>query len=387
MKKLLLIVALLTISLTLCFSQAAVSGWGRGLFVPVAVADDDMQSLLQVSWDAKPPRIGFTISGSSDNIGAQVDVNYDGYAVKAGDNQKIWVKPMEMLTITIGAFFDETLRGNAGFVANNWVRPAGIIGDDVVFYRVGRDAGTNAEIAIAPVDGLYVYAAFGSVAPSWWNNDWGRWGGETNIWMPGETSDRTDTMALMFEEGQYGAGYDIPGIGVLRAQFLGKVTTIEEPWGVINAAFKLTMVEGLMVDLGAFIPTDTDQAEELATIGLYGNYVMDTLTLHLAGKLTLFEEDENVDGSGDPAFHVGLGVEYGLESGPTIQADLRYANDKFSGMEDGQIDIGLFAKWSYSNGLWGIGAQMSTNNFTTGVVKDDPTAMAIIIPIRLEYWL
>jgi hypothetical protein len=352
MKKLLLIVALLTISLTLCFGQATVSGWGRGLFVPVAVADGDIGAGIQTSWGG-PPRIGFTISGSSDNVGAQVDILFDASkhltadfkkeVITPGDQQKIWVKPIEMLTISVGRIFDDTLRGNAGFCANNWVRPNGIVGDDHVFARIGRDNGTNVAITVAPTDGAYVYAAFGSVAPSWWDLSWGSYGGETCLWDPSATTTRTDTMALMLEEGQYGAGYDIPGIGVVRAQFLGKVTGIEEPWGLINAAFKLTMIEGMTLDLGAYIPTDSDQnGMKIASVRLYGNYVMDTLTLHLVGLVDLFEEIDGVDGSGDPGFHVGLGVEYGLADGPTIQADLRYANDVYSTMEDGQIDVGLF---------------------------------------------
>jgi len=384
MKKLLLLVLLLTISLTLTYGQATVSGWGRGIFTVAAVADSDVGSLLQASWGG-PPRIGFSISGSSDNIGAHADVLFDGAGVAAGDQQKMWVKPIEMLTITMGKLFDDTLRGSAGFCALNWVRPVGIVGDDLIFMRVGRSDGTNVEIAVAPVDGAYIYAAFGTVMPGWWDLAWGPW--ETNLWTPSTTTTRTDIMTLMLEEGQYGAGYDIPGIGVIRAQFIGKASAIEEPWGIINAAFKFTMVEGLVIDLGAFIPTDSDQnGMNIATIGLGGNYVMDTLTLHLAAQINLYEEIEGVDGSGDPGFHVGLGAEYGLADGPTIQADVRYANDVYSGMEDGQIDIGVFAKWSYSNGLWGFGVQASTNNFTTGVVKDDPTAMAIVIPIRVEYW-
>jgi opacity protein-like surface antigen len=385
MKKVLLIVALLTISLaSLTFAQATVGGWGRGVFVPVAVADGDVKALLQSSWGG-PNRVGFSISGSSDNIGAQADMIYDGGAVAVGDQFKAWVKPIEMLTITIGQAFDDTLRGSEGFCAYNWVRPNGIVGDDLTFMRIGRTAGANVIVAAAPVDGAYVYAALGTVVPGWWDFSWGSY--TMNLFNPDASIARADTMSLMLEEGQYGAGYDIAGIGVIRAQFLGQTSDYAdpEPWGIINAAFKLTMVEGLAVDIGAYIPTDSEMnGGNIATVAVGGNYVMDTLTLHLAALVNLYDED--ISGIADPGFTVGLGVEYGLADGPTIQGDFRYSNDIYSGMEDGQIDIGAFAKWSYSNGLWGIGIQMSTNNFTTGVIKEEVDAMAIVIPIRIEYW-
>jgi hypothetical protein len=382
MKKVLLIVTLLTLSLSFTYAQASVSGWGRGIFVPVAVADEDPISKTQATWGGAP-RIGFTISGSSDNIGAQADITFDGGGVGTGDNVKIWAKPIEMLTVTIGQFFDDTLRGSGSFCSFNWVRPGGIVGDDLVFMRVGRINGTNFEVALAPADGAYIYAAFGHVMPGWWDLAWGPW--EIDLWDPAaRPTCGTEIMMQMLKEGQYGAGYDIPGIGVIRAQFMGKASLSDEPWGIINAAFKLTMVEGLMVDLGGFIPTDSDQNNgNIAAIALYGNYVMDTLTLHLAGILNLYDED--FTGSADPGFNVALGVEYGLEGG-RIQADVRYSNDVYSSLDDGQIDIGLFYKFEYSNGLFGIGAQMTTGNFTTGVTKTDPSTMAFIIPIRLEYW-
>jgi hypothetical protein len=388
MKKVLLLVMILTISLTtLTFGQAAVSGWGRGVFVPVAVADGDVKSLLQASWGG-PNRLGFTISGSSDNIGAMVDMIYDGGEVAVGDQFKAWVKPIEMLTISIGQIFDDTLRGSSSFCAYNWVRPSNIVGDDLTFMRIGRSNGANVVVAAAPVDGAYVYVALGTVVPGWWNFAWGNW--TMNLFSPDASITRTDTMALMLEEGQYGAGYDIPGIGVIRAQFLGQVSDYDdpEPWGLINAAFKLTMVEGLAVDLGAYIPTNSDlNGGQIAQVCIGGNYVMDTLTLHLAGVVDLYDED--ISGIADPGFSVGLGVEYGLDGGLTVQGDVRFSNNIFAYSnpdEDSQIDAGLFAKWSYSNGLWGVGIQMSTNNFTTGVIKEDPTAMAIVIPIRVEYW-
>jgi opacity protein-like surface antigen len=364
MKKLLLVVALLTISLTLTFAQASVSGWGRGLFV-IAGGGDDIMAINRVSWGGAP-RIGFTVSGSSDNVGAQLDFVGDGGSVGAGDQQKIWVKPIEMLTITVGRAFDDTLRGSASFCAYNWLRPDGITGDDAVFLRVCDQfgyAGTNVIVALDPAPGAHVYASFGGILGS------------------------SGTFADVAKLGQYGAGYDIPGIGLVRAQYIGRSAGDEDldiaAWGHINAAFKLTMIEGLMLDIGGFIPTDSDQAGSVATISLYGNYTMDTITLHLSGDITLFDSEV----SEDPAFGVGLGAEYGLADGPTLQADVRYRNNVAAGNEDGHISGLLAAKWSYSNGIFGVGFQVTNQNFAGGdVVKNDPADIVFALPIRLEYW-
>jgi hypothetical protein len=383
MKKLLLIVALLTISLTVCFGQAAVSGWGRGIFIPVVAADGDPQSGTVASWYHGGPRIGFTISGSSDNVGAHVDILFDGNAVGVGDQAKIWVKPVEMLTLSIGMIFDDTLRGNAGFCAYNWLRFDAMTGDDMVFERIGAKGMQSQFVAsIAPVDGAYIVMGLGRTVPSWKT--------DTDVNLMKTSGVDNKVMENMFKQGQYAVGYDIPGIGLMRAQFIGYPSATDDLNGLINAAFKLTMVEGLMLDIGGKIPMDSEQAGgKTAEIDIYANYTMDTLVLHLAGDIHINEEIDFVN-LGELGFGVAVGVEYGLDGGLTIQADARYRNsialNVLDDEGDGLIGGGIFAKWSYSNGIFGLGLEVVNTNYTFEAVKEDPTAMVIAIPIRLEYW-
>jgi len=376
MKKVLLIVALLTLSLAFTYGQATVGGWGRGIFVPLIFSPDgDPTAASMVSWGPGGTRVGFGINGGSDNVGFRADVIVDNGAVGVGDAQMIWVKPIEMLTISVGSLFDDTLRGNGGFVANNWLRyDFAMAGDDYTFGRVGYGGNVNFEVSLAPVDGAYMYVGLG-----------GRGGIDLQGYMWGyDDDDDPDTpnvpydapLELMFKGGQYGAGYDIAGIGVIRAQYLGA-----GDMGTINAAFKLTMVEGLMLDLGAFIDTDSEATGRIATIALYGNYVMDTLTLHLAADMTLPEAD-----GADMPIGLGLGVEYGLEGGLTIQGDVRLSlvgdDTAFAG--------GAFAKWSYSNGIFGLGLELTNSSFANWgsflVDKGAADDIVFAIPIRLEYW-
>lgn len=364
MKKVLLIVALLTLSLAFTYGQATVGGWGRGIFAPLIFSPDgDPTAASMVSWGPGGTRIGFGINGGSDNVGFRADVIVDNGAVGVGDAQMIWVKPVEMLTISVGSLFDDTLRGNAGFVANNWLRyDFAMAGDDYTFGRVGYGGNANFEVALAPVDGAYVYVAFGA-------------GGGLNLqgWMDWDpATDAGNVVETMFKTGQYGGGYDIAGVGVLRAQYIGQGDA-----GLINAAFKLTMVEGLMVDLGGWIPTDSDVAGYVAKIALYGSYTMDTLVLHLAGDVTLPLE------GGDLGYGAALGVEYGLEGGLTVQGDFRYDSSEVFG-------VGAFAKWSYSNGIFGLGVELTNGSFanwgTDLVDKGAADDIVFAIPIRLEYW-
>jgi hypothetical protein len=376
MKKLLLIVVLLTISLTLTFAQATVGGWGRGIFVPLIIADGDPTAASMVTWGPGGTRMGFTVSGKSDNVGVQMDIVVDNGNVNVGDQQKIWVKPIEMLTLSVGRVFDDPLRGSAAFVAYDFLRYDSMVGDGLIFGRVGEMGQVNFEVALTPVDGAFIFAAFGGNG----GIDLQNW-----MWAGGE-----EIMMTMLKQGQYGAGYDIPGIGLIRAQFFGRPTAIDEPWGLINAAFKLTMVQGLMVDIGGAFPTDSDQAGGMqAGAALYAKYTMNTITLHVVGDMAMY--DEAVVGADNTlAFGAGLGVEYGMAGGLSLQGDFRYRNEQASGWADGEIGVGAFAKISYSNGVFGVGLQATNGNFANWgsalVDKTDPAAMVIAIPIRLEYW-
>jgi hypothetical protein len=391
MKKLLLIVALLTISLTFTFAQATVGGWGRGIFVPLIIADGDPTAASLVSWGPGGTRMGFTVSGKSDNVGVQMDVIVDNGAVGVGDQQKIWVKPIEMLTLSAGRIYDDVLRGSASFVAYDFLRYDNMVGDGLIFGRVGEAGQVNFEVALTPVDGAFIFVAFGGNG----GLDLQNW-----MWTPGIT----EVTAEMFKTGQYGAGYDIPGIGLIRAQLMGMpsakllaemaglpTTGLDSDfWGVAQAAFKLTMIENLLVDIGATFPTNSDNAGGMqVAAALYAKYIMNTITIHLEGDLAMF--DEAVVGSDNTlAFGAALAAEYGLEGGISIQGDVRYRNKTATGYEDGEFCAGAFVKISYSNGIFGVGAQVTNGNFANWgsalVDKTDPAAMVFAIPIRLEYW-
>jgi len=365
MKKAVLFIAALVFFCSFGFAQASVGAWGRGI-VSVAGGGDDILMSEHASWGWNT-RVGMTISGTSDNVGFQADFNVDGAGVGAGDQQKIWVKPIDMLTITIGRSFDDTLRGNAVFGAWDWLRYDVIDGEDAIFGRVGITGQSNIEIALAPAEGAYIFAATNQIL-----------GGDAEI---------LAQAAMAYA--QIGAGYTIEGIGQIRLQYVGETSYRAASSGYIEGAFKLTMVEGLVVDLGGkYWMECPDQTSNMAKAALYISYSMDALTIHAYGDLMMYDEDTHV--GDDLGLGFALGVDYSLEGGIGINADVRYANDIKSGYNDGTISGMVGVTMGFSNGLIGIGVEITTGNFVSGdnpmVAKPAPEDMAFAIPIRLEYW-
>jgi hypothetical protein len=365
MKKAVLIIAALVIFTGVAFSQATIGAWGRGVFCVLGGGMEGEEILIaeHASWGWST-RVGVTISATSDNVGFQLDFNGDGGGIGAGDQQKIWVKPIDMLTVTIGRSYDDTLRGNACFGAWDWLRYNVIDGEDAIFSRVGITGQSNIEIALAPAEGAYVFAATNGIL-----------GGDAEV-----SGMEAATKA------QFGLGYTISGIGQIRLQYVGEAKYGKPDSGYVNAAFKLTMVEGLLVDLGGFVWTEEDQKTADMKFAVYAKYGMDALTIHVYGDITLFNSDLDLD----PAFTIAGGLDYNLEGGLSVNADVRYKSENAYDFDNTMISGMVGLKMGFSNGLIGLGVEVTTGNFASGnnpaVPKENPDDVAFAVPIRLEYW-
>lgn len=420
MKKAVLI--LLTLVLIAGFASAQgvkIGAWGRGfLEIAAGTADGQEDPIINPAigwWTGNGPRIGISIIGSSDSVGFQLDMNVDpaGYGatsslvevdvngdvvgpvpqvdvggtptdvaivtsvtgpnfIQRGDQQKIWVKPIDMLTIQLGySLYDDALRGNASFGMYNWIRHSGMPGDGFIFQRVGKvstpyggdSAGANFEIALDPMEGLHIFAGMTPGA-----------GAGTLL----EDAIVTDAM--------YGAGYTIPGIGMARFQFL----SVNEDLGRINAAFKLTAVSGLGLDIGAWIPTDAEVVGEATYINLTASYaVMPTLTLNAIGSIALFTEEATAGliADGYTAWYGGIEGEYALPMDLVATVDVRLTGTT---VEDSDMGWGFLAaiQKNFSNGLVGLGLELTNLGFAGPApsVVDMAKDMVWAVPLRLEYW-
>lgn len=371
MKKALAILMILALVGSAAFAEITFGAWGRGLFVPLQnTGADGAENMANIakSWDNSltNPRVGFSVMGNSDNVGFQIDIYADNSgaddngSLVRGDQAKIWVKPMDKVTVTLGKFFDDTLRGNGTFGSFDWLRAyGGGEGEDFTFTRIcsGDDnknwnSEQGFEVAVKPTDAIFAAVAFCGLDKQ-----------------ATQTADLTDGM-------QIAGGYTIEGIGQIRAQYFSQYLATEtageyDADGTVEVAFKLTAVENLYADFGfrMFTNSDSKNANDTKDINAYANYKVDAATIHVLVAYTL---NATAD---DNAYNFGAGVDYNLDGGITLQGDVRYYNDIRNGGTDAKTTFFAGVKKGFSNGLIGAGFEYMTAGDA-----------GYAIPVRLEYW-
>jgi len=344
-----------------------VTGWGRGLFA-IQGGGDEALGTINESWGGNSVRSTVTITGTSDNVGFVMDIDTNNGNPVAGDQDKIWAKPFDMLTLSVGRIYDDTLRGSESYGAWNWLRYGNMSGDGAIFDRVGEGAEVNFEAALAPTDALYFFGGLG--------------GNGTNLMAAPDTS-----AERVFHGGQFGAGYTINGIGVVRAQYVGSPGGLHLT-DVIGAAFKVTAVPNLTADFGFRYATKPDVSPWDEKISVGADYTaMEALVLHAIGVIGL-------DKVNDTTLEFGAGADYTVDkaSGIGINADVRFLNDAaaFNATTNtsGKSQIGfLFGVFkSFANGVVGIGVEAQTTGlFAAGPDNQtDQSKMVWAIPIKVE---
>lgn len=337
-------------------AKTSIGAWGRGIFVPVATGgldnpggDKNYQTLLGTSW-GNAYRIGITVSGTSQNVGFQTDINSDNGSISLGDQQKIWIKPMDGLTIQLGQAYDDTLRGNGTFGAWDWLREDNMLGEDLTFKRLDTQKGVEVAYATGPI---YVFAAVTGLS-----------GSNASLGHVGKTM-------------QEGVGFTIDGVGLVRAQLIGTSTAGITDYQRIQAAFKLTSIQNLYLDVGAEFPTNSDMNK---VFNAYANYTIDKAKLHVVGQYT-------VPKTGDAPMTFGAGADYGLDGGLTLSGDVRYYNKTASSTGDANTTFGGYVSKGFSNGLLGVGVEYAARAASANAVANqDNTAAQFTIPVRMEYW-
>jgi hypothetical protein len=394
MKKALALLMIFALVASVAFAEVSIGAWGRGIFLPVNHNGDDSITDTAPSWGGwagDESRIGFTIAGNSDNVGFVIDGNVDGGAFSMGDNQYIWVKPVDMLTLRMGNLYDDTLRGNAAFGSFNWYRPLGNgDGEDITFSRVGMNRSREGfEVALAPMDALYVALYFYNLDKNLTEN--------------------------LFSNMQFAVGYTIDGIGQIKGQIL-TTAKMEDPtyalpanpddytygwvdhdgdpstesvWGPeavatssgkvdetgakIELAFNLTMVENLFVEIGFGMETnnkvDTSEAKD---INLYAKYNMDALTIHFLSMNSVYKDAAD---DSKISYKVALGADYDIGDGIGVAADFTFGDNTEDNTDPVVTGFAGVTK-GFSNGKIGAGVQ----------VLNDGEDTHFGIPVVMEYW-
>lgn len=374
--------------------------WGRGLWNVAANSGDDVVTDMHQSWRGASPRTGIGVSGSTENVGFAVDMHANGDSgISLGDNALIWVKPIEQIKIVAGKKDQNELRGDAAFGLWNWDRIGAVnaMGLEGWTFPDVFDGDGVAVIAY-PVDGLTVGAG-----------------------IPLSLEGTGATLENTYAHGaNYAAAYAIDGIGTVKAAYMTKATAKDsdlkdKDYGVIAAAFDLTMVDGLYASVGAQIPTahvftslDIDLKDPMnpkvtaydvpTVVNAYARYSLDALAVHLAvgTKLNTFDVKKAKKGDdaaldGQVGFAIGAGADYSLDNGIGFFGDVRYANGIYmantSADKSDCLTFGLGVEKNFSNGKIGIafeGATNGKNGYGRYTYEDD--AFAWEIPVKVEYF-
>jgi hypothetical protein len=401
-----------------------ITGFGRGAFSPIQYVGDTKSADgtvvaasttvpgggwytgIGATWGFQYVRLGLTVNVGSELIGVNADVLLDKTTISTGDNAYGYAKPFSFMTLKFGKYADAVLGGKIGSNDYN-LFTLKEQNEDNIFTRflssentqgnvqysttfkgamsaadsnVDRAAGEIGQkgflMLLTPVKRLTLglnLPSMGQVVSSFWTPGFGN---------PQSSAE------YVWGNAQIAAGYDIEGVGLVRAQYVGVkdgdsnnlwktsdyTATTGTPYSRIEAAFALSAIKGLTLDLGLkyYLPADSDEVytfrgakrskyEKGMIIGLGGRFAgggfakgayaiegrVDAALPSAfknqapASSATLDTETGfNLNVHLTPSYNLGpctLGVEFGLESmsdGKSGSADVK----------DGYTRVGL--------GLW-----------------------------------
>jgi hypothetical protein len=390
MKKFIVLALLIALCAGIAFADGvSIGAWGRGIWAPVVSTVDNSGSQAftgstGVSWGTPNARTGFQVNGTSEFAGFHVTVQADSGSLGISDDVYGWVKPLPGLMLQVGKVYNDTLRGNAGFGSWNWIRQQSTsFGDDYIFTRIGGNGGAPSNAVLSfTYGGLFIYVeqAFSSTTTFY--------------------GDSTNGNGNPINHTSVGAGYTIEGIGKIRVQRIGlddspnvstTSTFYDSKYTEVQAAFNLTAVKDLNVDIGVKVPVYLNtnyKTPVTAQIPLYATYKIAGATISLAGAVQL----NTADGLGSSNYGIqgalGLGYDFGV-MGLGLDADVRYINKYFVGYpsgttQDSVVSVLVGLTKGFSNGMVGIGVEYCTTQNSWGY--GDATKGQFAVPIKYEYW-
>ena len=380
MKKIVGTIAAVAVAAGVAFADVGIGSWGRAVWTPVAYDDADgkVKSWEGISWGGNFSRVGITVHAESENVGFALDMNADDYGNKGigvHDIAHFWAKPWSWLEVKVGKTQDDTGRGNIAYGMFNWKRMgAGWTGEDVTFTRFGNGTGGQAQgaiVKVTPVEGLWAIAAF-------------------------DVQDNGEAVSTFGNHAQYGIGYEIDGIGHIRAQYIGGINTTDVdgstvPEDQINAAFDLAAVENLYLTVGAYIPLHlnrgnvaiTDKIEDTipqVKLAVGASYKVAAVTFNafFVGNLPNTIKFGGSEVTKDFNCQVGVGADVDLGNGIGLVADVRfssavsYSNSSTTLKASGEEVVFLVgASKALTNGSIGIGFQGDINTVIADNFKDN----------------
>ena len=392
-KTLIAVAAAAALTATSAFAEITFGAWLRTLTAPVASNGEDtvVGTANSWGWGARTARIDINGVSEDGKAGFAMNVFNDmSMDISAGDRAVLWVKPVDMIKISVGKYDspDNGLRGDFCYGSWNWLRPYnwGFDGEGLTFDGIWRK---GMMIEADPIEGLHAFVV---------------------IPMEDANADSYYKKAEdTYRNVQIGFGYAIDGVGKLKAQFIGddSYTTDAEgdrdetkTTGQIGVAFDLNAVENLYVTVGArFGIADKDYAPDYLKMAFTAGasyQVSDAMKFSVDGGYKQYQ-DKTVGKDGDKKdneFFVGAGVDYTIMDGLNLAADVRYKNIGYGKEgDDGAISFLVGVNKSVSsNGSLGIGFQGATNGCGfvqsggKGLVANEADDFVWAIPVSVSVW-
>ena len=392
-KTLIAVAAAAALTATSAFAEITFGAWLRTLTAPVASNGEDtvVGTANSWGWGARTARIDINGVSEDGKAGFAMNVFNDmSMDISAGDRAVLWVKPVDMIKISVGKYDspDNGLRGDFCYGSWNWLRPYnwGFDGEGLTFDGIWRK---GMMIEADPIEGLHAFVV---------------------IPMEDANADSYYKKAEdTYRNVQIGFGYAIDGVGKLKAQYIGddSYTTDAEgdrdetkTTGQIGVAFDLNAVENPYVTVGArFGIADKDYAPgylKMAFTAGASYQVSDAMKFSVDGGYKQYQ-DKTVGKDGDKKdneFFVGAGVDYTIMDGLNLAADVRYKNIGYGKEgDDGAISFLVGVNKSVSsNGSLGIGFQGATNgcgfvqSLGKGLVANEADDFVWAIPVSVSVW-
>ena len=175
--------------------------------------ENDLKAAQGQWWGGTYGRLVLFFRGQHNFIGYEAQFLTDDGILQL-DLANAWVKPFDWMKLTIGRFADATLRGRVlpnefhYTVLRAWSRTANLDAQDVIFNFNSSVTG-GAQLALTPIYNLYI----GLTLPGVFSG----FPVDSTSQVPGG-----ETAKNIYSNIQAAAGYTLDGIGLIRAQYVGK---------------------------------------------------------------------------------------------------------------------------------------------------------------------
>jgi hypothetical protein len=279
-KRLIVFIALGLLVTAAVFGEFSIAGNGRAVVDVFGIRfSDPVETTMgsETSGNDDGPEINLTVKASTpaENMGLVVKVAANSNGLELPDNAKVWVKPFDWFTVTLGRFEEDFLRYKIGASSSGFANyevyvrgntystnpEFGDMRDENAFFARFKSSGFGTHIALTPLENLYIGAAFGSVT--------------------GSRSFKAltqDGALYILKNAQFGVGYTIPNVGFARVQYIGERPYYPESGNrlmennlkevmrfldresalenasAVQAAFQLTLIEDVNIDIATSIP-------------------------------------------------------------------------------------------------------------------------------------